>query len=341
MDHFLIPTDDENNWKRAVKGIRHPFTHQWEYGRAMERSSGLKTFLYVGKDGSRSAICLLSVREKEGGVRELVSPYGFGGIVSDFTPEKLEALRSEWVGFCGNAGFVTAYIMQHPLFPLDTVSWQGLIEDYHVLYLLDLRHRVEDLWARMGNTHRYEIRRLEGNHAAKVVTDKTRLTTALKTLYPETMGRVRASSVYFSLESSLDQLTKTAGALLIGVETADGVQNVSLFLHTSCVAEYFLSASSAEGRKYSRQVLWSAVILLKDLGVEWMNMGGGVKPGDTLDQFKRRFGGVAVNGQVVKVVFNQERYNSLCNKYCVGYEGRTSFFPPYWAPPLSILGDSR
>ena len=331
MDQTLIPVSDESGWTRALAGLRHAFGHRWVYGCAMERSSGLKTFLYVAREGSHAAVCPLSFREKESGYGELVSPYGFAGIVSNFSAEEAQALPAEWFRFCQKNGFVTAYVMQNPLFPLTNLAWRGRLTDHHTLYLVDLTPSAGELWKQMGETHRYEIRRLAGSGAAEVVTDNARLKNSFKRLYPETLERVHASKVYHFSDAALDQLMESSGALLVGVEDHAGIQAVSLFLHTPWVAEYFLSASSMDGRKYSRQVIWTAMTLLKETGVACLNMGGGVRPGDSIDQFKRRFGGRAVSGQVLKAIFDQEKYACLCRKHCAGNEAKISFFPPYWA----------
>jgi hypothetical protein len=310
--------------------MEHPYPHTWEYCAAMAESSGLETFLYAGTADGCRIVCPLSVRRKEPEAPELVSPYGFGGIVTAGGPGSSGMVRDEWNRFLNDNRFVTAYVMQNPCFPLPVDCWGGDVEAHHPVYLMDLTLSTEQLWEAMCKTHRYELRRWEKNPKGNIVTDRGRLKKAIAVLYPETVKRVGASSVYDFAGKTLDALADARGSLLVGVEDETGIPAVAVFLYTSCVAEYFVNASSPEGRKYTRVMVWTALKMLKDLGVQRLNMGGGVKPGDSLDDFKRRFGGRQVCGQVLKKVIRPSRYERLCEKYCRGDYASAGYFPPYW-----------
>ena len=163
-----------------------------------------------------------------------------------------------------------------------------------------------------------------------LVTDRGRLEEALLELYPQTVKRVGASSTYHFAPATLEQLAEASGSILLGVEDQSGVQAVTLFLYTPWAADYFLSASSSQGRKYTRLLVWTAIKTLKQHNVSTLNLGGGVKPGDSLDDFKRRFGGLMVRGQALKQIFDPAGYDYLCAKYCSGSHGQIGYFPPYW-----------
>ena len=68
---------------------------------------------------------------------------------------------------------------------------------------------------------------------------------------------------------------------------------------------------------------------LKEQGIKNINLGGGVKEGDFLDDFKRRFGGKAMPIGKLTGVVNRAKYDELCKEFCLD-EG-TNYFPPYWA----------
>lgn len=311
-------------------GISHSYAHRWEYCSAISNSSVFDTFLYVAMEGDEKAICPLSVREREDGCPELVSPYGFGGLVSTISVENSIGFRTEWIRFCEENGFVTAYIMQHPAFPLSPSVWGEDLFENHILYLIDLTSPVDEIWQQMGKTHRYEVRRCEGDSSIELMTDRRKLKEAMLSLYPQTMRRVGASEVYHFSSETLEKLVEAPDSLLLGVEDGSGVQVVTLFFYTPCAADYFISASLPEGRKYTRLLVWTAIKMLKRLNTACLNLAGGVKPGDTLDQFKRRFGGRMVRGQVLKQVFDKEKYAYLCRKYCPTNHPETGYFPPYW-----------
>jgi hypothetical protein len=190
---------------------------------------------------------------------------------------------------------------------------------------------VASLWSAMSKTHRYEIKRFEREKAPRLTFDRALLALAVKSLYRETLTRVDAADVYNFPDDTLDILMDSSRALLIGVEDGEGIQAVSIFLYNEFIAEYFLNATTLQGRKYSRKILWQAIETLKNMEVASLNLGGGVKPGDSLDDFKRRFGGKALSGQALKIIFNQDAYNALSEKYCGPNHKVAVYFPPYWS----------
>ena len=333
MELRCIPVSEARDWYAALDGLQYAFGHCQEYCHAMEISSKMPVFLLSATDGDRKLACPFSIRERRPGLSDLVSPYGFAGMISNFEVDQETTFFVEWFDFCRDRGFVTAYVMQHPSFPLTGPVWREWKNDHHTLLLLDLALPEEQVWQHMHKTHRYEIRKQVKDANVHMVTDVDRMKDAVKRLYKQTLERVEAADVYRFPDNALDLIMNAPGGLLVGVEDQDGIQAVSLFLHTGGIAEYFLNASSDIGRMYSRTILWSAIVQLQKLMVNSLNMGGGVKPGDSLEMFKRRFGARAMNGQVLKIIFDREKYAWLCEQFGVQPDQR-GFFPPYWAPGI-------
>jgi len=327
MEHQFISVSRHPLWEKTLEGVPHPYAHRQEYCAAMSDSSKLDTFLYAAIESGRKMLCPVSIRMKEEGYPELVSPYGFGGMVSTFPPEDLAERYAECIGFWKRRGFVTAFILQNPIFRLGNADF---LHEYHDLYILDLSLPIKELWNRMGSTHRYEIRRSKQVPNVRLISDKTELVRAVLELYPQTTERVGASEVYHFSPQALESLTNLPDALLLGVEEDHKIAAVSLFLYTQWSAEYFLNASTEQGRNYTRLLVWSAIEHLKERGVAFLNLGGGVKPGDYLDDFKRRFGGRMVHGQVLKQIIDPEKYAYLLTKHRNEANVNTGYFPAYW-----------
>ncbi len=303
----------------------------------MSRSSKLDTFLFEGESPEGRVLCPVSIREKQAGYPEVVSPYGFGGFASGQRENPLDALPACWAACCAEHGFVTAYLMQHPMYSLSEAQWGDELHGHHPLCVMDLGQSEEALWTGMGKTHRYEIRKLQQGGGQEMVRDASRLEPDLLRLYPQTVRRVGASTTYSFTEETLRLLAGSEGSLLLGVQDTAGLQAVAVFLYTPTAADYFLNAATPDGRKYTRLLVWSAMLELKRRGVAYLNLGGGVRPGDPLEQFKRRFGGRMVRGQVVQQVLDQGRYDTLRRQFCGDAGEEASFFPPYWAPSRSLV----
>ncbi len=329
-NYQIIDISQSTLWDKALEDIPHTYAHKWEYCNAISISSGLKTFLFVAKYGRERLLCPLSIREIEDGFPELVSPYGFGGIISTCPSEKYDSFKRIWIDFAQQHSIVTAYIMQHPMFRLSCYSWEDDLYEHHGCYWINLRENIDSLWNKMRKGCRYEVRRWDKYPGAKVITDKRILKEKMKDLYPQTMNRVGASAIYNFSSETLDKLSEAPGSLILGVEEYSRIVAVTLFLHTPFTADYFLNAATPEGRKYTRFLVWLSIKYLKERNISFLNLGGGAKPGDTLEQFKRRFGGQMIQGQVLRQVFDQNKYMYLCSKYCQNNHSKIDYFPPYW-----------
>ena len=115
---------------------------------------------------------------------------------------------------------------------------------------------------------------------------------------------------------------------LIGASLNNKIVCAVLFIKFKKKAEYFINASTLDGRFASRKLIWEMIVNLKKQGIENINLGGGVKEGDFLDDFKRRFGGKAMHMGKLTGVVNHSKYDELCEEFCI--DESTDYFPPYW-----------
>jgi hypothetical protein len=104
---------------------------------------------------------------------------------------------------------------------------------------------------------------------------------------------------------------------------------VALFLTTPWVADCFLQASTPSGRGHTRRLVWEGIVRLCERGATVLNLGGGARPGDDLEAFKRRFGGHSVRGVSLKQVYDRRRFEEVSWRHGVPatIEG---YFPAYW-----------
>jgi hypothetical protein len=69
---------------------------------------------------------------------------------------------------------------------------------------------------------------------------------------------------------------------------------------------------------------------LRALGVTSLNLGGGIREGDDLAEFKRRFGAAELPLVSLRQVYRQDEYERLCREAGVTSH-RSAWFPPYRA----------
>jgi hypothetical protein len=68
---------------------------------------------------------------------------------------------------------------------------------------------------------------------------------------------------------------------------------------------------------------------LADRGAPACNLGGGIREGDGLSDFKRRLGGEPVPIPVLRQIFDAPRYQALCATAGCDPD-KTDFFPAYY-----------
>ncbi|MEO9967592.1 MAG: hypothetical protein ABJF11_17475 [Reichenbachiella sp.] len=328
MNYKVINLDAPEIWTQSLKGCPHTFYHTWVYCQAISKSMNAPIYLFVGQVDSQKMVCTYSIREKADGHPELYTPYGFGGFYFN-GQSKQDELRKLWLKFAQENQFITAYVMSHPLTDLDD-KWQNVAYDHSPVYTLDLTLSKEALWKNIRKGHKSELNKHLKDLAIELVTDKSILTEAFIEIYKSTMERVGASEVYHFSTETLKSLIESDQAIVLGVKTENKIKTVTLFLYTDEVAEYFLSASIEDGAAYTKLLMWKAVEHLLEKNIPTLHLGGGVRPNDSLEAFKRRFGGEKHEIVVIKEIFDQPRFDSLCERFLEKNQKHSDFFPPYW-----------
>ena len=95
-------------------------------------------------------------------------------------------------------------------------------------------------------------------------------------------------------------------------------------------ADYLFNVSVPGGERHAVHLIWWAAQQLRALGVPRLNLGGGVRPGDDLAEFKRRFGAAELPLVSLRQVYRADVYDELCRAAGVTSD-RDGWFPPYRA----------
>ena len=276
--------------------------------------------LFEYADDRSQAVCPLILR-RHGESVDIATPYGIGGFAIG---GECKGLPDDFRRFACTQGWICGYLTVHPLSSHPFAPADGL-EPGRTIYVLDLAMAESALLASMHETHRYEIRRAD-ELLRSVVTAPRRVAEALPDLYAETRARVGASDTYRFSQATLSAWISSPGCLALGL--GDPIQAAMICLHTGDVADYFINASTDQGRKYTRILLWAAMRELKRLGIRHFNLGGGVRDGDQLDDFKRRFGARPLAMPVLKQVYHSEQFEALCLQ-AAAVERPGGYYPPY------------
>jgi hypothetical protein len=290
----------------------------------MHLTTGMDTYLYRFTGNSSTIVCPIAERTFRGRT-DIVTPYGFSGFVGTRAHAEFPAL---WREFAVGRGWVCGYIALNPL--LEPVSDYDNADVYqhNEVYVLDLSRKESDLLADMSQNRRRQLRAWAQSES-HVLTDREALA---EFVLREQEGFFRSrgsSSVYRFTRETWLSLFSLSNVLIFGATSGSTISVVTLFAFTNYVGEALFQISIGDGRRFSTQLLWHGAMALRKLGVGFLNLGGGVRPGDGVARFKQRFGGRVLPLLSLKQVYDPTIFEQLCREADADALDCNGYFPPY------------
>lgn len=292
--------------------------------------------LRIESDGG-DLVAPLIVREiPDASARDAISPYGYPGLVGS----QGQALRS-------NSGEAPEGM---PLTPpaLDPrqidFSSTGLVSIFlrHTLGEPPLAGATErnvvqisdpELPPKSRPSDRRQVRRnLEAGYELHLVSgaETTPVQRAgFRDVYAQTMRRAAAAEHYFFGQKYFDRVLDADRTWLALASAPDGeLAAASIAAVSDGYLHYYLSGSADSHLRDSpmKNVVFRLVELSGELGLP-LNLGGGLAPGDALEEFKRGFANRQEAWRSSEIVGDREAYDRLA----AGREAG-GFFPAYRAP---------
>jgi hypothetical protein len=336
ISHKCIPIDSPSLWREALKGIEHAFAHTWESCYAFYLTTGFKTYLYCFEAENVRIICPLSEREFDG-YTDIVTPYGFSGFVGDGDfPE----FPFYWKEFVEKKGYVCGYISLNSSFENRTYFEANDVHPSNSLYCLDLTLSREDLFSNLDSNRKRQLRAWE-RISAGMILDKPALTEFFLANYHDFIRGLKSSPVYQFTGETLAFLCDLENVFMVGAGEPGKIEAVSLFACTPFAGEYMFNVSLPEGRSHAVKLLWSGVNYMRSIGIPVLNLGGGVREGDSLAQFKARFGARKTPFKCLKQVYAPAIYRTLCRRASADPHDLSGYFPPYRNPRRAINDHAR
>jgi hypothetical protein len=314
---------DKDSWNDAITGLDVSVYFSWEYLSIIRSNYPNGIYLLKIFNDSSGIVTFYTYRTKDQKYYDIYSPYGSDGI---YIWGHSDEVLINFVEYLKKNNIVTYYMMNHPMYKNNN---RECIIQCRNIYTMDLTKETEVLWKDMHANHRYEINKLTKQNIY-LEYDKSKLKSAFLTLYRETFSRVQANISYNFTDEFLSDILRSDLTLALGAVIDENIECVVLFLVKDKSAEYFINASSLSGRTASRYLIWEMIRQLKDIGVTYLNLGGGVVDNDSLDQFKKRFGGQKTTLNMFSGVALETEFERLCFEHS-NLDETIKFFPPYWA----------
>ena len=314
------------------------------YGKADAAQTGHKWLSLSDEEGYWQVPLL--IRDFEGKAIDATTPYGYGGIYAsrelsekdiadrwNDTKELLEELEVVSV-FFRSAPFLDAPRLTE--LQLEGLSARAISETFAVE-----TSNEEDAWKCLKGAVRTAVRKAHASglscEISDVPADLATESHPFRGLYQATMERLTASEQYFFTNEYFKHLIALGSEGLKVAEVRDSyglsVAAALILLDGQGTVHYHLSGSQPDAARMGANnlLLWEIIRWASANGFRQFHLGGGVRPGDGLEKFKRSFGGKPLPFEVANLIVHPTRYEELADERNThGEPGQ--FFPAYRRP---------
>ena len=269
-------------------------------------------------DGDPEVRLPVIVREIDpGGKVDAISPYGYPGAL-ELPDEPPDPARIDWSETGLVSIFVRDRIGERPCF-----AGGALRSRVHVAEGTGgIRKRLREQ-IRRNERRGWDTRLLPGR------TVEMGQLRAFELAYAETMVRTGAAARYLYPTSYFARLLLSDPSWLILAEREGAARAAAIAVVSDGYLHYYLggTADKALGDSPMKNLFWAMIEFGAELGLP-VNLGGGVKPGDSLDDFKRGFATAQAPWHTHELVCDPVAYDELAASAGEAPEG---FFPAYRA----------
>lgn len=249
--------------------------------------------------------------------RDAISPYGYPGLVGR-SIEALDPASIDW----GATGLVSVFI-RHALGPSPLAG----ATERNLVQIAD-----PELPPKSRPSDRRQVRRnLEAGYALKLVPGADTIPdqrAGFLDVYEQTMRRTDAAPHYFFGAAYFDRVLEVDRTWLALATAPSGeLAAASIATVSDGYLHYYLSGSADSHLRDSpmKNVVARLVEHSAELGLP-LNLGGGISPGDALEEFKRGFANRQERWLTSELICDERAYAQLSGGRDAG-----GFFPAYRA----------
>lgn len=282
-------------------------------------AEGVSHTLRISANGD-DLLTPLIVRETPcGEALDSSSPYGYPGFAAP-AGTRVDTRTVDWSG----TGLVSLFL-RHRLGAEPALSGATARNDVQIADpALPRKSRPSDRRQIRRNAEGgYEVRRLPGPQASDA--DRGGFLVA----YEETMRRAQAAERYFFGDEYFAHILAFEDCHLFMALEPDGeIAAASIVTRSDAMLHYYLSGTC--DRFVGDSPMKNVVAAIVDFATEMempLNLGGGMRPGDALEEFKRGFANRTEHFHTSEVVCDPAAYERLSGGRDAG-----GFFPAYRAP---------
>jgi Acetyltransferase (GNAT) domain len=331
---IMSPTD--LRWQQYLNTVNHDFYHLPGYLELeAKRCEALAEAILI-EDGEKSFFLPYLIRDCRKisdniefdavEIYDVVSPYGYSGILLDTTERDPDFLKQCWISthqHWQSRNICSAFLRLHSILNEDLDREIAQIDrnvacNRSAIVICDLELPLEQLWRQLRKNHRSKIDKLKrSGFVTRIVTIERYLDIFIE-IYHENMYRVNAAKDYLFARSYFEDLALALGErlFLIVVEQEETIAAACLFTEFSGIVQYHLGGTRTEFLTQSpKTLLFSrAIEWAKERNNKYLNLGGGLGGrDDSLFHFKSGFSKQTKMFATLCSIVDRDRYDYLLN----------------------------
>ena len=287
--------------------------------RAFYDAEGVTHTLRIEGDNGEARVPLL-VREIPGTERlDATSPYGYPGAVVEASATSAPPSDVDWSG----VGLVSVFGRER----LGGEPWLAGARERSAVLLHDparprrVRPRLAEQ-IRSNKRRGWSVQRISGPDASP------EQRADFERAYEQTMRRADAAERYFFSSDYFQSALSFGDSWLLLATAASGeVGAGAIVVRSDAMLHYFLGGTAEEQLPESpfKNAVEAMMSLADELALP-LNLGGGVRPGDGLEAFKRGFANSELPFRTHEIVTDEDEYERLS-----AGRPQSGFFPAYRA----------
>ena len=332
--------EDAERWRALVEASATPDVYYLpEYACATAEIEQTEAKALVAGASSSRILAPLLIRRMRGALNgseiewlDAATPYGYGGILSlsesgGADMPALQQFFEQLQDLCSTEGIVCCVIRLHPLIGQD--QWFGPVQGLgnrlcmhgrKITSSIDCADWDEgsDMPKNMDHGRRARLRQAQrALHTTWTPGDDPAIQRSLdifSALYNERLERLEATGFYRfppSYYLGLAALGKRMGVVIAW--QGDQPVGADIALAGTRYAYGHLSGTNAAGQKNGASTLLNIeeARWARRRGCRLLYLGGGIRPGDGVEKYKRSFGGPSHTYSYLTFVADRERFNSI------------------------------
>lgn len=341
MNNIRILCIENDEWDNIVKSFaNYDIYYLRGYVRAFQiHGDGLPELMYYDTPALR-AIYVYMKRKVADGWYDIVTPYGYGGLLFDGEPDEnsLRTFNNEFMACMKSGRIVDNFVRFHPVLGNADINRSICdVIDLGQTILIDLESE-ETVWANFTSKNRNMIRKAEKNGIEIKHGKGMELFDKFVGIYNQTMDHDKAADYYYfkrEFYETIDRDLKANYEMFYAVYNGEIIA-MSIMLFANGNMHYHLSGSLFDYRGFAptNLLLYHAALWGVSQGFRFLHLGGGIGSGrDSLYRFKEGFNrSRSLQFSVGKQIFCEDKYNELVEKRKAedeGFDETSSYFPLY------------